>query len=327
MSIKHTLYSLTICILTLASCSTVNKVAVSSSSGVIYSAAQQSMSEPNYEIFKNGLSGNLLLIEGLLSQAPNDKDLLATLNKGYAGYAFAVNETQILEDALNENKEESGKRNALLNYTRSIEFGKRYLAQYKINFSDLVELMNEPHGIIKLLDFKLDGKSKRDKELVLFTAQSLAGIINLEKDNIGLVSQLPIAKEMFDWVCLKDSSINYGMCEIFYGAYEAGRPTMLGGNPTLGKEYFLKAILKHPHNWLIRTSYIQYYLIPQLDEEGFREQMSAFEEFQELFDAKYIYDFRTPTQMEWAREEGLRFFQSLALKRYDVLNKLKNKIF
>ena len=57
---------------------------------------------------------------------------------------------------------------------------------------------------------------------------------------MGLVSNLPIVKGLFDWVCSKSPNINFGACDIFYGAYQAQRPLMLGGNPEKGKEIFLK---------------------------------------------------------------------------------------
>lgn len=324
---KLRLILLALCLsVTLVSCSTMNKVAVGGSSGLIYSASNGVLSESNYEIFKSGVTGNLLLIEGLLDQSPTNKDLLATLNKGYAGYAFAVNETQMNEEEWAELKSEDGRRQALLNYTRAINFGLRYLSDEGIELLDLMSKMNEPQGIFLLLDKKL-GDSKRDLEVVLFTAQSLAGVINLQKDNIGIVSQLPAAKGMFDWVCTKDPSINYGTCDIFYGAYEAGRPQMLGGNPAKGKEIFLKAVAKHPHNWLIRTSFMQFYLIPQNDEEGFKEQMLALKIFHEEFNKFYIYDNQEKVDGPWMREEGLRFYQTLSLKRYELINRFQKQFF
>jgi hypothetical protein len=111
----------------LSSCSTFNKAAVGGSSDLIYQASNGVLSESNFDIFKNGVAGNLILMEGLLAQSPKNQNLLATLNKGYAGYAFAVNETQMNEEEWGEAKTEDGKKQALFNYTRSLHFGIRYL--------------------------------------------------------------------------------------------------------------------------------------------------------------------------------------------------------
>lgn len=320
----------TICLvlsaLTFSSCSSFNKMAVSSSSNLLYGAGNEAETQSNYELFKSGVAGNLLLIEGLLSATPNNLNILATLTKGYAGYAFAVNETQMYEEEWAELKSEEGKRQALFNYTRSMDFGLRYLKQKDISLPEIMEKINEPQGIQLFFNKKL-GDDKRDLEVVLFTAQSLAALINLQKDNMTLISQLPAAKGMFDWVCLKDPSINYGTCDIFYGAYEAGRPQMLGGNPQKGKEIFLKAIAKHPHNWLIRSSYLQFYLIPQNDEEGFKEQMAFLKQSQDSFQAQYIYSSAQRVEADWARESHLRFYQALAVKRYELMNRFQKQFF
>jgi hypothetical protein len=324
---KLRLIALTVSVGTLlTSCSTFNRMAVGGASDLIYSSSNGVLGESNFEMFKSGVAGNLLLIEGMLAQSPNNLNLLSTLNKGYAGYAFAVNETQMYQEEWAEEKTEDGKKQALLNYTRSLNFGLRYLSIEGIELGDILSRMNEGDGIKKLFDKKLSD-NKRDLELVLFTAQSMAALINLQKDNMGLVSQLSAAKGMFDWVCSKDPSINYGTCDIFNGAYEAGRPQMLGGNPQKGKEIFLTAIAKHPHNWLIRTSYMQFYLIPQNDEEGFKEQMLALKIFHEEFNKYYIYDHQAKVDGPWMREEGLRLYQTLALKRYELMKRFQKQFF
>lgn len=319
--------SLSACLVfVLSSCSTVNKIAVSSSSGLVYKASDNVLRESNPDILEKGLAGNLILIEGLLAQSPTNENLLATLTKGYAGYAFLINETQMLEEEWAELKSDKGKHLALLNYTRSMDFGFRYLKNNGIEFNDLLSRMNEAQGIVRYLNKKL-GDNQRDMETVLFTAQSLAGIINLQKDNIIMVSQLPIAKAMFDWVCLKDPNINYGMCDIFNGAYEAGRPVMLGGNPEKGREIFEKGIAKHPHNWLMRVSYMQYYLIPQEKADEFKKQMSQLEISNEEYNKYYIFSHERNLNAPWSREEGLRLYQAFALKRYQLMEKYRKQFF
>lgn len=320
------LFALVLVCFALSSCS-FNHMAVSSSSGLLYEASNEVETESNYDLFRSGVPGNLLLIEGLLSEDPGNEKILATLNKGYASFAFAVNESEMLNEEWGELKTDAGKSQALLNYTRSLNFGLRYLKNHQIEFSDLISKMNEPQGIAHFLEKRLSAE-KRDLELVLFTAQSLAALINLQKDNISLVAQLPVAKSMFDWVCMKDPKINYGMCDIFYGAYESGRPKMLGGNPEKGKEIFLRAIENHPHNWLIRASYMQYYLIPQNDKVGFDEQLEFLKNKQAEFNSFYVYA-ADPNVKEasWNRESHMRFFQTLALKKFELMNKYQKQFF
>ena len=310
-----------------SSCS-INKFAVNRSSDLLYSASNEVQSQSNFEVFKSGIPANLLLMEGLLSESPENLDILATLTKGYGGYAFAVNETDMLNEEWGELKTEMGKSQALFNYTRSLNFGLRYLKIHRIDLAKLTALINEPQGILKLFDSNLSSEAK-DLELVLFTAQSMAALINLQKDNISLVAQLPVAKGMFDWVCGKDPKIVFGTCDIFYGAFEAGRPKMLGGNPEKGKEIFLRAIKNYPHNWLIRTSYMQYYLIPQNDKTGLESELAFLKSRQVEFQAFHVYstDAALTPAVDWSQESHLRFYQALALKRYELINKYQKQFF
>lgn len=309
----------------LSSCSSFNKVAINTASGLLYQASGNVESEGNYELAKLGLPANLILLEGLLSESKNNDEILATLTKGYAGLAFGFNEADNLIDQWENKTDEANKNLAIMNYSKAINFGIRYLKQKKINWEDLKTKMNDQAALMHLFDKNLSSE-KIDLETLMFTAQSLGSVINLQKDNMTLVSELPIVKAMFDWTCMKKPSLNFGTCDIFFGTYEAGRPKMLGGNPDKGKEIFEKAILKHPYNWLIRVSYIQYYLIPMADEEGFKIQMDYLKERAVEFKQSQMYQ-PTPQIFDWAREDRLRLFQSIAIKRYELFEKYKKQLF
>lgn len=313
-----------------SACSTVNKIGVNSTSSLLLQVSDSVKEQNNFEFVKEAMGPNLLLMESLLSASSENKNLLATLTKGYAGYAFLANETDMMVEEFANLKSEKAKNQAMINYSKAIDFGLKYLAQYEISYDDLMRKMNETQGIILLLDDKLSN-NRMNQEVVMFTAQALIGLINLKKDDFLLISQIPIAKAMFDWTCLKNPSIEYGMCDIFNGAYEASRPEMLGGNPKRGKEIFLRAIENHPHNWQIRMSYIQYYLIPNHDEEGFKEQMDHLAILSDEFKSRQIFRGieagENAKKPDWAMENRLRLYQALAIKRFDILKQYKSQIF
>jgi hypothetical protein len=295
-------------------------MAVSSSSNLIFEASRAMETEPNFELLKSALIPNLKLMDGLLSQAPKNAELLFTLTKGYTGLAFMVNETDMYFDEWSGSKTEENKRQALKNYSRAYRYGMRFLETKNIQEADL--FISTELTLDKGLSH-----SDMDLELVLFTAQSLGGMINLQKDNMTLVARLPVVKAMFDWACSKKPDLNFGACDIFYGAYESGRPKMLGGNPEKGKEYFIKAMEKFPHNWLVRTSYIQFYLIPLSDEEGFAKEMTFLEKKFSEFESYSIYKVEQQEVPTWDKEPHLRIYQALAMKRFELLNRYKKQLF
>ena len=72
---------------------------------------------------------------------------------------------------------------------------------------------------------------------------------------------------------------------------------------------------------------MQFYLIPQNDEEGFKEQMLALKIFHEDFNKFYIYDNTPKAEAGWNRESGLRLYQTLSLKRYELMNRFSKQFF
>lgn len=309
----------------ISSCSSLNKFAVNSSSDLLYKASSNLEKENNLDMFKNAVPANLKLLESLLSQSPKNEELLALLVKGYAGYAFIVNETEYLEKEWEEKNSGMELDAAILNYSKALEYGKRYLALKNVYWEELEAKYIEPNVVLNLLDKRLKSE-KMDLESVLFFAQSLASIINLQKDNMQMIALLPLSKSLFDWVCMKSPNINFGTCDIFFAGYESSRPKMLGGNPEKGKELFEKAMEKYPHNWLIRSSFAQFSLIPSGDQERFEKEVLIFNTYQDEF-RELTYFSPKEKSFKWSLEPRLRIYQSLALKRFQLMKKYKNKLF
>ena len=72
---------------------------------------------------------------------------------------------------------------------------------------------------------------------------------------------------------------------------------------------------------------MQFYLIPQNDEEGFIEQALALKIFNEEFNKYFIFDNESRVEGPWTREEDLRFYQTLALKRYELMTRFEKNFF
>lgn len=309
----------------LTGCGSVQKLAVGTTAGLLYDASYEMESEPNWEHLKNGIGPNLKMIEGLYSLSPEDDDLLVALVKGYTAYAFAIFETEALADQMAGKSDSAATRQAQHFYSRAIQYGIKYFEEEGFSWDDLVRATREDDGVPGLLARKLP-TNKRALEAAVFFGQAVGGLINLKKDDMVLVAQLPVAKGMFDWACKEDPNINHGACDIFYGAYEAGRPKMLGGNPEKGKEIFLKAISNNPHNWLARVAYLQYYVLPMFDEDEWAGQKKALDEAQKIYRDELVW--RPDRAKHPALEdESYRAFQAIALKRWEIIRKHEKDLF
>lgn len=295
---------------------------------ILSHAAPEIEKERSWEFFKESVGSQVMLISTLGALKKEDKRFLFSTVQGHAAYAFTVWDTLYIEDYIHLNEQSQNKERAIYHYSRAIEAGEWYLAVHDLSLEQLIKSKNPR----KLLDENLDDDDV-DKKTVLFLGQSLGGLINLQKDQSNLLTALPAVKAMFDWVCEKDPDMYNGPCPIFYGAYEAARPRMLGGNPEKGKEIFLEAIQKYPDNLLIRIAYLQYYVIPKGDEVAYEEQMAVIAEKKRLIHRdKYWRPFSLPAgTIEGGAEQKinprLNLFNATALKRYEILNKNRSEIF
>ncbi len=308
-----------------SSCSSIRHVALSTAAPLFIEATPGLESEGNWESFREGVPGNLKLLDGLLAIKPTNESLLVAATKGYAGYSFVVHETLYLGDKLAEKDFSRHRRQAISTYAKAVDYGFRFLKENGITYQDLKKALRSEGGIPQFLDSELSS-SQIDLEGVLFTAQALGSLINLQRGNITLVANLPVVKGLFDWVCAQEPGIAHGMCQIFNGSYESGRPKMLGGNPSKGRKIFEKFIRQNPHNWLGRVAYIEHYIIPMADEDLFKKQKIALKKLKQLHWQRENWSPNRRPNPAFSNK-SLRIYQAIAIKRFEIIKKYESDIF
>lgn len=276
--------------------------------------------ERNWDFFRESAPANLKFIEMIYLQDTDNVELLGTLVKGYAGYAYAVPETLAFGDEMSGVEESIHKKNAVLLYTTALDYGLEYLQKKGIKKKDL--LTADEGQLKKLIKDKL---SKKDYTTVLFTAQSWGSLINLQKENVALVSHVPRVKLLFDWVCKHEPNIENGVCDIFNAQYEASRPRMLGGNPEKAKELYAAAIKKHPRHLLVRLGFLQYSVLPAYDQDIYENEATILkEEFAKWDD---INRDNLENNSDYKAVEHLNLYNAIARKRFEFIEKNKKRIF
>jgi hypothetical protein len=307
-------------LLVLTGCGTLQKWTIRSNSSIFQKSGDRMTQESSWEFFRDSAPGNIKFMEMLSLQDPDNMTLLSTLSKSYAGYAFAVPETLALEDTLLGKDNSSARREALVHYTRALDYGLAYLSKRGIAPEKLLSWQEEE--LKKALN-----KELKDKDLtaVLYTAQAWGSLIQMQQDNMALVANVPKVKVLFDWVCNKKPDIDNGVCDIFYAQYEASRPRMLGGNPQKAAELYKQAMVKHPKNLLIRIGYIQYLLLPGFEEELYEAQARILK--QELARWGDLNRNTLRNTSEYRQHEDLNLYNAIARKRFEIIEKNKTKIF
>lgn len=292
-------------LLTLASCS-LSKLALRSQAPLFEKGGDTLKAERDWEWFREATPGNIQFMETMLSQDEGNQVLRRTLVKAYAGYAYGVHETLMIPEVVEGSDEKPQQHRALGLYKRAIAHGETYFAKKNVLFdvkdeADLVESLRK-------------NVAEEDLPALIYFAQSWASSINMQKQDMVLISQLPRVKLLFDHVCGLQADIENGVCPLFYAQYESSRPRMLGGNPELGRELFQIFLLKHPTHLLARVSYLQFSVIPRLDEDEFVKEGRAIE--REL--------------QQWKAGKGagnLNLMNAIAEKRWSILKPLQKKIF
>lgn len=310
----------------LVGCGAIKRSAIGMGSGVISDAAYELETESNWENFKSAVPGNLKMIEGLLFVNKSSSNLMATLAKGYGAYSFVVHDTLYFEDFLADNEEDANREQALRNYRRSIEYGIRFLENNNITYPELLRASNDSKEIFELLDSEISDDNSA-VEAIFFTGLSFMNMVNLNKTNLKLVAQLPVAKGMIDWACAKRPLIGGNNCKVIDAIYMASRPKMFGGDPEKGKDLFKKFIEKNPNHWFARVAYIQFYLIPMMDDLGYKKQKRFLVKARKAYRDQINW---TPLQKNEHiafKKKNMRIYQALAIKRFEIIEKFEKEIF
>lgn len=312
-------------LMAISGCSSMKRMAVGTTSHILIDAAGEIETENNFPNFEKGVLPTLKLVEALLYVDPENKKFLSTLIKGYAAYGYIINETYYLEDQLAEKEISMHKDAALMNYSRAMEYSFQFLKLHNITYKDMVTAIKDQDGLYKLLDDELSNDAPT-RDAMLFMAVALGSLANLQRANMMIAAQLPLAKEVLRWSCSKDPNNYYGMCDLFAAAFDSALPKMLGGNPERGQQTFLKLIKDRPNNWLARLAYIQYYLIPAVDEDGYKEQALEMGKLQAIHE-KDLYWVPNQVRDPAFNEKRLRVFQTLAVERFKIIKKFEDDIF
>jgi len=305
------------------SCSMVKTIGVNSTASVMNEGSLEVNEEANFEMFEKAMPANLKVLETLWYTKQDNKDLLSLLIKGYGGLGFGLSETYYLDDKLKGIENSTHKEQALFHYTKAFDYGVRYFKEKGVSFKTL----NDKEAPIKLAKVLDDNFSNDDLIAAFYFAQSWGSLINLQRDNVELVAKLGTVKAIMDWVCTRKPEFENGSCLLFYAVYEAGRPAMLGGDLEKGKKLFHRFINNYPQNLLARVAFIQYYIIPMMDEKLYAMQFEKLtKELKDWNGVRSLAD-RNEETKKYLEHKEFNLFNSIAEKRLEIIEKNKEEIF
>lgn len=229
-------------------------------------------SEQDVEFAKQASLPLIKTLEVLRYGNPSDSTTLNLLSKAYGQYAFAFLEQDLLTYKEGSPEYEKAKLRMDLFYKRGKEYGIAAI----ISKHSYMKKAFKSH--FKTFEKTLTKMSKSDVDILFWTAFNWANWLNLNKDDPTAIVNLPRIEAMAKRVVELDDNFYFGSAHTLIGTIAVSRPQMLGGNPSLSKEEFMKAEKIAPDYLMSKVLYAQHYARMQNDKNLFVQTLDSIED-------------------------------------------------
>jgi hypothetical protein len=198
------------------------------------------------ELARKAIPANLKLLEGLLKNDPENRELLVTLSMGFSGYSLLFVE-----------KDEPERASRL--YGRARDYGIRALG-------DKGDALRNSAGLGRETKTLLKAMGEDDLEALFWTAFSWNAWINLNLDKPEALSQLGVAGAFLERIMEIDPGYMHGLPHLLMGVSLAARPPLLGGDRVRAKSAFEAALrLSRGKFFLVHYYFARYYAVMAQD--------------------------------------------------------------
>jgi hypothetical protein len=318
--LKLFIYSVFLTII--GACSLIDKIAIKTTGSVITSGSDELLTESNWFYFEKAVPANLKMMEGLWFSDQSNKEILSSLVKGFGAHAFAINETKSLKDIIEDNSESFEITQTILYYEKAIFYGFKYLEESGITQDEFMD-KSFSFSLKKKFDETFD---EDDHIAILYFAQSLGSSINLQRENVSKLGYFNHVKAMLNWVCSANPNIERGSCKLFDAVIEASTSGVLGGKMEIAKKKFKQVMLDQPYNLLAKLSYVQYYVVPMLEEDEFSVLMESLGKDLNIWQNLQMGN-SSKRSVIYEKNREFNLFNSIANERYKTLLKMRKLIF
>lgn len=186
------------------------------------------------DLIRDAAPFSLKLMESLLVEAPEHRELLQALASGFTQYAYAF--AQHPADELEEKDlaaASAGRARAKRLYLRARNYGLRGLEARHPGFEKL--LRANPASAVRVT-------RKADVHLLYWTAASWAAGISLSKDTPDAIADLPLAAALIDRALALDEKFDHGAIHSFLITFELARPGAATDGVAKARQHFARAV-------------------------------------------------------------------------------------
>lgn len=201
------------------------------------SAAIADQDDP--ETVEAGAPAYLLLIDGFIIDNPKSETLLLSGSKLYSAYA-----TVFVKDV---------QRSQRLS-TKSRHYAERALC---LRRATLCGLGARPYDEFRAA---LAGLGTADVPALYTLAVAWTGWIQAHNSDWNAIAELPKVRAAMERVVALDERYDHGSAHLYLGVMTSLVPAALGGNPSVGRDHFERAIvLSHGRDLMAKVEYARHY--------------------------------------------------------------------
>ncbi|MFH1933816.1 MAG: TRAP transporter TatT component family protein [Pseudomonadota bacterium] len=228
------------------------KLVTQFSPSLIPNLTQTFFEECDPELARLSFPADLKLMEGLVKNDPQNKQLLTALCMGFTGYSMLFVE------------EEDPERASLL-YLRARGYGLKALGRKGA-------FLKESGLNAENIRAKLNTFGEREFKALFYTTMSWHAWINLNLDKPAALAQMGIAQACLERVLELNPGYLYGAPYVLMGTILAARPGLAGGDALKAKVYFEKAIeVSKGKFYFVQYYFARYYAVRIQDRRLFRK--------------------------------------------------------
>jgi len=213
--------------------------------------------EGDLKLAEQFLSSNLETIVILVSNDPDNPRLNFLAAQAFGAYAMAF-------------VEEKDPARATALYQRGLQYAFKALPPKKV-FSKSIK-PDELEALLPLYD-------ESEVPQLFWVGYNWGMYILQNLDQPRILGDLAKVEMIMSRVMELNPDYNFGGADLFYGSFYAARPPLLGGNPELGREHFLRNIKRNPDFLMTKLYYARYYAVQVQDKTLFDNLINEIEAF------------------------------------------------
>jgi len=221
-------------VLLASGCASPRKMAINMVGDALAGTGTTFAADPDPELVKEAVPFGLKLMEALLAETPEHKELLLAATSGFTQYAYAFvqPEADKIEDEDFDAAEAIRDRARKL-YLRARDYGLRSL---EVRHEDMTGLLlTDPDAAVAMAD-------KKDVPNLYWTAAAWGAAISLGLDDPELIADMPSVEAMIDRALELDEAYEAGAIHTFLVSYEMIRQGAEGEPAERARKHYNRAI-------------------------------------------------------------------------------------